>query len=50
VTFLQRSILFDDAVVTMLAKLVIELAWNGERDPERLRAAVIAVAELRRNP
>jgi hypothetical protein len=31
----------DDAVVTMLAKLVIELARNGERDPERLRAAVL---------
>jgi hypothetical protein len=28
-------------VVTMLAKLVIELARNGERDPERLRAAVL---------
>jgi hypothetical protein len=31
----------DDPVVTMLAKLVIELARNGERDPERLRAAVL---------
>jgi hypothetical protein len=31
----------DDAVVTMLAKLVIELARKGERDPERLRAAVL---------
>jgi hypothetical protein len=31
----------DDAVVTMLAKLIIELARNGERDPERLRAAVL---------
>jgi hypothetical protein len=31
----------DDAVVAMLAKLVVELARNGERDPERLRDAVL---------
>jgi hypothetical protein len=31
----------DDAVVTMMAKLVVELARNGERDPERLRNAVL---------
>jgi hypothetical protein len=27
----------DDPVVTMLAKLVIEIVRNGERDPERVR-------------
>jgi hypothetical protein len=31
----------DDAVVAMLVKLVVELARNGERDPERLRNAVL---------
>jgi hypothetical protein len=31
----------DDAVVAMLAKLVVELVRNGERDPERLRDVVL---------
>ena len=30
----------DDPVVTMLAKLVIEIVRNGERDPERVRKCV----------
>ena len=31
----------DDPLVTMLAKLVIELVRNGERDPEKLRKQVL---------
>jgi hypothetical protein len=31
----------DDPVVTMLAKLVIELVRNGERDPDKIRQQVI---------
>jgi hypothetical protein len=31
----------DDPVVTMVAKLVIELVRNGERDPEQLRKQVV---------
>jgi hypothetical protein len=31
----------DDPAVTMLAKLVIELVRNGERDPERIRRQVL---------
>jgi hypothetical protein len=34
-----------DAVVTMLAKLVIELVRNGERDPEKIRQQVIGRAK-----
>jgi len=30
----------DDPLVTMLAKLVIELLRDGERDPEKLRKQV----------
>ena len=30
----------DDPLVTMLAKLVIELVRNGEHDPEKLRKQV----------
>ena len=30
----------DDPVVTMLAKLVIEIVHNGERDPDRVRKRV----------
>jgi hypothetical protein len=30
----------NDPVVTMLAKLVIELVRNGERDPEKIRRRV----------
>jgi hypothetical protein len=30
-----------DPVVTMVAKLVIELVRNGERDPERIRQRVL---------
>jgi hypothetical protein len=32
----------NDPVVTMLAKLVIEIVRNGERDPERIRQQVLA--------
>jgi hypothetical protein len=31
----------NDPVVTMLAKLVIEIVRNGERDPERIRQEVL---------
>ena len=31
----------DDPVVHMVAKLVIELVRNGERDPERVRQQVL---------
>jgi len=31
----------DDPLVTMLAKLVIELVRNGEHDPEKLRKQVL---------
>jgi hypothetical protein len=31
----------DDPIVTMLAKLVIELVRTGERDPERIRQEVL---------
>ena len=31
----------DDPIVTMLAKLVIELVRNGERDPDKIRQQVI---------
>jgi hypothetical protein len=31
----------DDPIVTMLAKLVIELVRTGERDPERIRQQVL---------
>jgi hypothetical protein len=31
----------DDALVTMLAKLVIEIVRTGERDPERIRQEVL---------
>jgi hypothetical protein len=31
----------DDPIVTMLAKLVIEIVRNGERDPERIRQEVL---------
>jgi hypothetical protein len=31
----------DDPVVTMPAKLVIELVRNGERDPDKIRQQVI---------
>lgn len=31
----------DDPIVKMLAKLVIELVRNGERDPERIRQQVL---------
>jgi hypothetical protein len=34
-----------DPVVTMLAKLVIELVRNGERDPEKIRQQVIGRAK-----
>ena len=31
----------DDPIVTMLAKLVIELVRTGERNPERIRQEVL---------
>jgi hypothetical protein len=31
----------NDPIVTMLAKLVIEIVRNGERDPERIRQEVL---------
>jgi hypothetical protein len=31
----------DDPLVTMLAKLVIEMVRTGERDPERIRQEVL---------
>jgi len=31
----------NDPIVWMVAKLVIELVRNGERDPERLRQQVV---------
>jgi hypothetical protein len=31
----------NDPVVTMVAKLVIELVRNGERDPEKIRYQVL---------
>jgi hypothetical protein len=31
----------NDPIVKMLAKLVIELVRNGERDPERIRQEVL---------
>ena len=31
----------DDPIVTMLAKLVIEIVRNGERDPARIRQQVL---------
>jgi hypothetical protein len=31
----------NDPVVTMLAKLVIEIVRNGERDPEQVRKQVL---------
>jgi hypothetical protein len=31
----------DDPIVTMLAKLVIELVRTGERDPERIRQQLL---------
>jgi hypothetical protein len=31
----------DDPIVRMVAKLVVECARNGERDPERLRQWVV---------
>jgi len=31
----------DDPLVTMLAKLIIELVRSGERDPERIRQQVL---------
>jgi hypothetical protein len=36
----------DDPVVTMLAKLVIEMVRNGESDPERVRKLVTARYKL----
>ena len=33
----------DDPVVEMIAKLVIELVRNGERDPEKLRKHVVGL-------
>lgn len=36
----------DDPVVTMLAKLVIEIVRNGERDPERVRKFATAKYRL----
>jgi hypothetical protein len=36
----------DDPVVTMLAKLVIEIVRNGERDPERIRRVATAKYRL----
>jgi hypothetical protein len=32
----------DDPLVTMLAKLVIEIVRNGERDPERIHQVTTA--------
>ena len=31
----------DDPIVAIVAKLIIELVRNGERDPERLRQQVV---------
>jgi hypothetical protein len=31
----------DDPIVTMVAKLVIELVRNGERDPEQIRKEIL---------
>jgi hypothetical protein len=31
----------NDPIVTMLAKLMIEIVRNGERDPERIRQEVL---------
>jgi hypothetical protein len=36
----------DDPVVTTLAKLVIEIVRNGERDPERVRKVATAKYRL----
>jgi len=33
----------DDPLVEMIAKLVIELVRNGERDPEKLRKQVLGM-------
>jgi hypothetical protein len=38
----------NDPIVTMLAKLVIEIVRNGERDPERIRQEVLG--HLRQTP
>lgn len=32
----------NDPIVRMLAKLVIELVRNGERDPEKIRRQVVS--------
>jgi hypothetical protein len=31
----------DDPIVTMVAKLVIEVVRNGERDPEQIRKEIL---------
>ena len=36
----------NDPIVTMLAKLVIELVRNGERNPERIRQKVLGKGKL----
>jgi hypothetical protein len=36
----------NDPIVTMLAKLVIELVRDGERDPERIRQKVLGKGKL----
>jgi hypothetical protein len=35
----------NDPIVTMLAKLVIEIVRNGERDPERIRQEVLGARQ-----
>jgi hypothetical protein len=39
----------NDPVVTMLAKLVIEIVRNGERDPEQVRKQVLSRHRHRAN-
>jgi hypothetical protein len=36
----------DDPLVTMLARLVIEIVRTGERDPERIRQQVLGARRL----
>jgi hypothetical protein len=36
----------DDPIVTMLAKLVIEIVRTGERDPERIRQQVVGARQF----
>jgi hypothetical protein len=33
----------NDPTITLVAKLIIQLAWNGERDPTRLAKRAIEI-------